>query len=143
MSKYPKYFQLDEFLHSDVALKNRIRNYPTWEAVENLNKLALLLDKIREKLGMSITITSGFRSLALNKKIGGSATSQHRKGEAADCECEDNKKLFDTVKQMIDDGEIEVAQLIWEYGTKKQPEWVHISIPDGKHKNEILYIGVK
>lgn len=138
-----KWFKLDEFLHSDVALKNRIKNYPTWEAVENLKKLALLLDKIREKLGMSITITSGFRSLALNKKIGGSATSQHRKGEAADCECEDNKKLFDTVKQMIDDGEIEVGQLIWEYGTKKQPEWVHISIPDAKHKNEILYIGVK
>lgn len=138
-----KYFRLEELLRSKTALACKIENLPSWEVIENLKTLSVLLDTIRERYGKPISVTSGFRSKALNKKLKGSATSQHPAGEAADCESENNKELFDLVKSMIDSGEIEVGQLIWEYGTKKQPDWVHISIPNGKHLNQILYIGVK
>jgi hypothetical protein len=43
----------------------------------------------------------------------------------------------------MNSGEIVVGQLIWEYGTKKAPDWVHISLPNKKHRNEVLYIGIK
>ena len=139
----PEYFKLEELLRSKTALSYKIENLPSWEVIDNLNHLGLLLDRIRERHGMSMNVTSGYRSEKLNTKVKGSKTSDHKLGKAADCTCKDNKKLFDTVKAMIDAGEIEVGQLIWEYGTKKQPDWVHISIPSEKHKNEILYIGVK
>lgn len=139
----PSYFRLEELLRSNVALANKIENLPSWEVVDNLNQLGLLLDRIREKLGMPMNVSSGYRSEKLNTKVKGSKTSDHKWGGAADCTCKDNKLLFDTVKQMIEDNEITIGQLIWEYGTKKKPDWVHISITSEKHKNQILYIGVK
>ena len=77
----------------------------------------------------------------LNNVIGGSKTSQHRKGEAADIEAFDgnNANLFKLIKSMIESGELEVGQLIWEYGTKTQPNWVHVSLPMSHKKNQILY----
>lgn len=143
--KTPKYFTLEEMLKSDTAINKKIRNYPSWEVIQNLNTLCLMLDKIRERLGMPITVTSGYRSKELNTAVKASKTSQHMSGQAADCKCRDNKKLFDTVKQMIEEGEITVGQLIWEYGTKKSPDWCHISIPNpnSNTRNQILYIGVK
>lgn len=139
----PRYFTLEELLRSNTALAYKIENLPSWTIIDNLNELGLMLDKIRTKLGKPINITSGYRGEKLNAKVKGSKTSDHKQGRAADCTCKDNKLLFDTVKAMIDDGEIEVGQLIWEYGTKSQPDWVHISTPTASHKNEILYIGVK
>lgn len=143
MMMKPEYFKLEELLRSNTAVAYKIPNLPSWEVIDNLRQLGLLLDRIRERLGMPMTVTSGFRCEKLNTKVKGSKTSDHKLGKAADCTCKDNKKLFDTVKAMIDAGEIEVGQLIWEYGTKKQPDWVHISTPSEKHRNEILYIGVK
>ena len=139
----PKYFRLEQLLQSKTALAYKIENLPSWEIIDNLRELGYLLDKIRVKFGAPITVTSGFRGDKLNTKVKGSKNSDHKLGKAGDCTCKDNKQLFDTVKAMIDNGEIEVGQLIWEYGTKIQPDWVHISIPTTKHHNEILYIGVK
>lgn len=139
----PKYFTLEELLRSNVALAYKIENLPSWTVIENLNELGLMLDKIRAKFGKPINITSGYRGEKLNTKVKGSKTSDHKLGKAADCTCYDNKLLFDTIKAMIDDGEIEVGQLIWEYGTKSKPDWIHVSTPSAKHKNEVLYIGVR
>ena len=139
----PSYFRLEELLRSNVALSYKIENLPSWEVIDNLNQLGLLLDSIRERLGMPMNVTSGFRCEKLNTKVKGSKTSDHKLGKAADCTCKDNRKLFNVVKEMIEAGEIVVGQLIWEYGTKQSPDWVHISTPSDKHKNEILYIGVK
>lgn len=140
----PVFFDLEELLHSETALSKKIENLPSWEVVENLRKLGLMLDKIRERIGIAVGITSGFRCKKLNKAVGGSSTSQHLEGEAADCVCADNKLFFDTAKEMMDNGEIEVGQLIWEYGTKTSPDWVHISIPNLERGlyNQVLYIGV-
>lgn len=140
----PKFFPLSELLDSPTALKKKIKNLPTFGQVWSLYRLATeILDPIRAKLGKPITVSSGFRSEALNKAINGAKGSQHLQGEAADIECYDNRKLWDLCVQMVKDGEIVVGQLIWEYGTKKAPDWIHVSLPNKKHNNEILYIGVK
>ena len=138
-----KYFKLEELLQSKTALAYKIENLPSWQVVSNLERLAAILDIVREKLGIPITVTSGFRGTKLNAKVKGSKGSQHMLGEAADITCKDNAKLFNTIKELMEQGIIEVGQLIWEYGTKKQPEWVHVSLPNANHHNEIKYIGVK
>lgn len=132
----PRYFDLTELLASKAAVQKKIPNLPTWEQVDNLRKLGLLLDKIRVRFGRPITVSSGFRCDKLNAAVGGSKKSQHKNGEAADCESYDNRALFNTVKDMIEKGEITVGQLIDEYNYS----WVHISLPTDKLKNQILHI---
>ena len=133
----PKYFTLEELLYSKTALNKKIQNIPSWEAVDNLEKLATdILDPLREKWGSPISVTSGFRSEKLNAELKGSKTSQHRFGQAADLDCKNNKKLFELAEQMIKDGELQVGQLIDEYNYS----WVHISLPDAKHQNQILHL---
>ena len=88
-----KYFSLNEFITSPTARRLGIDNMPTFEIVDNLNRLADYLDGIREKLGKSILINSGYRSPMLNKAVGGVANSQHLKGLAADIVCSDMESL--------------------------------------------------
>lgn len=140
-TKISKYFALEEFLYSDTANKKGISNIPTEEHLNNIKKLAnTILDPIREKLGKPIIINSGYRSKQLNEAVNGSKTSQHCKGQAADIKCKGSKaELFRLIESMIRNKEITVGQLIWEYGTKEEPQWVHISMPYTK-VNNILYI---
>lgn len=80
----PKYFTLEELIHSDTALSKKIENIPSFEIVEHLKELALFLDGIREAWGGAINVTSGFRSAKLNKSVGGVSNSVHQIGYAAD-----------------------------------------------------------
>src|SRR5690606_6364327 len=82
-----KHFALAEFTRSDTARRLGIDNSPTPEHLENLRKLAQTLEQLRAVLGHPIHITSGYRSPALNKAVGGSATSSHSEGLAADFHC--------------------------------------------------------
>ena len=114
-----KYFTINELTKTSTG----IRNIPNAEQVANLIYLVEnLLDKAREELAMPITVTSGYRSEAVNRRVGGVATSQHTKGEAVDLVCGDNAKLFNILKKMNFD------QLIWEKGNNIQPAWVHVSL---------------
>lgn len=114
-----RYFTIKELTKTNTGIKN----IPEPEHLMNLVFLAEnLLDKAREQLGMPITVTSGYRSKEVNKKVGGVGNSQHLKGEAVDLVCKDNAKLFNILKTM------EFDQLIWEKGNKYQPAWVHVSL---------------
>lgn len=114
-----KYFTINELTKTSTG----ISNIPNAEQVANLIYLVEnLLDKAREELAMPITVTSGYRSEAVNRRVGGVATSQHTKGEAVDLVCGDNAKLFNILKKMNFD------QLIWEKGNNIQPAWVHVSL---------------
>lgn len=93
-----------------------------------------ILQPIRDKYGKPITVTSGFRSPSVNRLVGGSANSQHCKGEAADIKCENNKELWDLIIDMINNKKIVVGQLIDE----KNLNWIHISLPNEKRKNQIF-----
>lgn len=86
---FMKYFVFDEFFHSDLADSVGIVNYPPSEAVHHvrINIIILVdnvLDPIREKLGVPVRITSGYRCKALNDLVGGKEPSQHLTGRAAD-----------------------------------------------------------
>ena len=135
-------FTVDELCRSKTAQRRGIDNTPTPSIRVNLEKLiANVLQPLRDKYGKPIIVDSGYRCPKLNQAVGGAKTSQHLYGQAADIRTvsdtvTDNKRLFDTAKKMIDDKEIIVGQLINEYNYN----WVHISIPDGKHKNQILAI---
>lgn len=134
-------FTLEELIRSTTADKFKIDNTPDDYVKDNLKRLCEdVLQPIRDKYGKPITVTSGYRSTELNKKVNGSNTSQHKVGAAADIKAsdKDNAYLFNLIKDMIKKKEIKVGQLIWEYGSKTNPKWVHVSLPYSK-TNQILY----
>lgn len=141
-TKLTEHFTLEELIASSTAKARKIDNTPDIKSRENLSKLCKeVLQPIRNKYGNCITINSGYRCPKLNTAVGGAKTSQHLTGAAADISCSATSKayLFNLIKEMIDKGEITVGQLIWEYGTKKEPNWIHVSLPYTK-KNQILYL---
>lgn len=77
----PRHFTFKELTATGTGKANAPA---TWEQVENLRRLALFLDGIREKFGKPVKVNSGFRSPAVNAAVGGSKTSAHLKGLAAD-----------------------------------------------------------
>lgn len=124
-----KYFTIEELCKSTTATKKGIKNIPN--ETEKKSLIALvdnILDPLRTKWGKPIVINSGFRCDKLNKAVGGSSTSQHRYGEAADIEdssrtLEQNKKLFNLILEM----KLPFDQLIYEFGSDSGPDWIHIS----------------
>lgn len=91
-----KHFTLSEFTRSDAALKNGIENVPNELQVRNIERLcALILDPLRECIGHPIYITSGFRTQRLNRIVGGSTTSAHKEGLAADFKVGNKDYLLD------------------------------------------------
>lgn len=138
--KLSKNLSLKEMTKSRTALRRGIDNSPTPEHIENMKALAEnIFQPIRDYFGVPIYISSGYRSEALNNAIGGSKTSQHSKGQAIDLDRDahsqpHNSDLFIFVKDNLD-----FDQMIWEFGTDDNPDWVHISYnPDGKQRNQLL-----
>lgn len=130
-------FTLEEFVDSPTAKRLGINNNPGKEQINNLKKLCqTILQPIRNEFGQAITVTSGYRSELLNRKIGGSITSQHLKGEAADIICYDNKRLWELITSMINKGVIRVGQLINE----RSLSWIHISLTTTSSVNQILFL---
>lgn len=135
------HFTLNELTKSATAKRLKIDNTPTEKVLKNLVELIdKVLEPLREAYGKPIIVTSGYRCPKLNKAVGGSATSQHVLGQAADIRSvsddpKENKVIFDTAKRLIGEGKITVGQLIDEYSYN----WVHISTPGG-HTNQILHI---
>ena len=134
-----KHLELAELTRSESAKRVGISNMPTPEHVANLKKLAdNIFEKIREHFGRPILISSGYRSIDLNKIIKGSKSSQHSTGEAIDIDMDGtdvtNKEIFEFIKFNVS-----FDQLIWEFGTDKNPDWVHVSYESsGKQRKEIL-----
>ena len=130
-----KYFSLSEFLNSATAKRLRIDNTPSFEVVDNLNKLADYLDVIREKVGKPILISSGFRCPVLNKAVGGVANSQHLKGLAADLICSDMESLEKVLRET---GGFD--QLIKEHRKGSKSFWYHVSVAsrNGKPRQQII-----
>ena len=134
-------FTLQEMTNTNTGLSNE----PNTEQLENIIKLAKLLQIIRNEYGKPIKVNSAFRSVEVNNKVKGSKNSDHLYGCAADITCERNDVLWEIINHLIVTKQISVRQLIWEYGTQYGPKWIHISINNKYNKekhNEILYIGV-
>ena len=112
---------------------------PTPQHIENFKLIAeKVFEPIREHFKVPIHISSGYRSKELNAAIGGSLSSQHCKGEALDLDMDGtditNKQIFDYIKDNL-----HFDQLIWEFGNKTNPDWVHVSYSSSKlQRGEIL-----
>jgi hypothetical protein len=134
-----KNLSLAEVMRSETAKRNGISNMPTPEHIENFKKLAEnVFQPIREHFDRPIHISSGYRSVALNKAVKGSLSSQHCSGEAIDIDMDGteitNKQVFDFIKEHLN-----FDQLIWEFGTESNPDWVHVSYEStGKQRKQVL-----
>lgn len=122
-----KNLTLAEVTRSNTAKRLGINNEPTKEHLDSLKELAVsVFQPIRDHFNSPIYISSGYRSEELNKAIKGSSSSQHCKGEAIDIDMDgtniSNRKIFDFIKDNL-----EFDQLIFEFGTKENPDWVHVS----------------
>ena len=128
-------FMLREFVNSTTAARKGISNKPTEVHLANLSFLINnVIQPLRDKIG-PIRVTSGYRSPALNRAIGGSSRSQHSKGMAADIQFVrdnemDNKVIFDTILEM----KLDFDQMINEFDYK----WIHISYNKKKNRKQVL-----
>ena len=138
--KISPHLNLAELTRSETAKRNGIDNTPTAEHLENFKLLAdKVFEPIREHFKTPIFISSGYRSKELNELIKGSATSQHCKGQAIDIDMDGgngevtNRMVFDFIKNKLD-----FDQLIWEFGTDFNHDWVHVSYVKGKNRKQKL-----
>ena len=138
-----KYFSISELTYSTKARELHIDNSPfSYETVNNLtNLIENLLDPLREVWNAPIIITSGYRSDALNKAVGGSKTSAHRYGLAADVvpkDMADFDKFVAFVKDYLKDKDYD--QLILEQ--KGGSRWLHIGYKNvnGEQRKQNLKI---
>ena len=125
------HFSQDELTASQTATRQGIKNTPSPAVVENLRMLAALLEQVRTLLGdRSIHISSGYRSLALNRYIGSHDLSAHVRGYAADFTCPAFGTPIEVAKE-IAESNLKFDQLIYE-GT-----WIHISC-DPQNRRQLL-----
>ena len=139
--KLSEHLDLSEVIRSESAKRNGISNMPTEAHIANFKLLAeKVFEPIRNHFRCPIHISSGYRSLELNKCIGGAATSQHCSGEAIDIDMDGspnnvtNKMIFNYIKDNL-----EFDQLIYEFGNDTNPDWVHVSYEStGKQRKQVL-----
>ena len=137
-----KYFTMRELTRTSTG----IRNVPGRQERESLILLVeKVLDPLREAYGEPIKVTSGFRSPAVNRKVGGAINSHHVRGQAADItsmsdDPKENRRILELVKKMG----IKYTQLINEYpDSHGNPNWVHISYDPENLKCQNLTIRKK
>ena len=122
---------LAEFENSPTATTHGINNKMSSSQIASAKLLCeKVFEPLRLYLNTPIKINSGYRSAQLNKKIGGSTTSQHCKAEALDLHI--GAKGFYFIKDKL-----EFDQLIWEFGNDENPQWVHVSF-SSKNRKQVL-----
>lgn len=131
--KLTKHFTLEEFTRSSTAKARGIDNTVPEKLIPALRNLCeRVLEPLREQVKEPVIISSGYRSPALNKAVGGSNTSQHMKGEACDIYVEDVQKLRKWFAILMD-GDFD--QLIFERNRKTGQCWIHVSCKADSEQN--------
>ncbi len=131
-----KYFTIEELSRSQVAGSRGIDNTPTAGINDNIDLMIdKLLDPVRERWGAPITVNSGYRSLELNKAVGGVATSQHTKGQAVDITVGSRAKNMELFNLILANG-LEFDQLIDE----SNYTWLHLSYKAEGNRNQVLHL---
>ncbi len=131
-------FTLAELTKSETALRHDMDNTPGEAEIANLTALAQnVLQPIRDHFGKGVKVNSGFRHPEVNAKVGGSKTSDHCQGQAADIEIPGvpNAELAEWIKDNL-----EFRQLILEFYTPGIPDsgWVHVSYVAGDNKKQVM-----
>jgi len=133
-----KNFTLHEMTKSETALRQGMANDPSQTEIDNLRTLCeKVLQPVRDHYGKGVKVNSGFRHPLVNAKVGGSTTSDHCKGFAADIEIPGvaNADLAQWIKDNL-----QFRQLILEFYTPGVPDsgWVHVSYDPNDLKNQVL-----
>lgn len=126
-------FTMSELIHSDTAIRNNINNMPDINSLDcMLDLIYNVLQPLRDKLGKSVIITSGYRNFEVNKLVGGQKNSQHTKGQAADIIVKGMSvnSLFEFIKN----SDIKYDQLI------NEKQWIHISFNQKKNRHQNFII---
>jgi hypothetical protein len=131
-------FTLSELTKSETALRHDMGNSPPQEITSNLQALAVhVLQPVRDHYGKGVKVNSGYRSPDVNAKVGGSRTSDHCRGMAADIEIPGvpNHELAEWIK-----ANLPYTQLILEFYTRGVPDsgWVHVSYDPANLKKQDL-----
>jgi hypothetical protein len=122
------HFTLEEMLYSDTAIAQGIDNTPDAQSMQNLSRVAQVMEQVRYLLdNHSIIVSSGYRGPELNAAIGGATESAHLYGLACDFTCPD----FGTPEEIcrfLEDAipVLGIDQLIWEFYS-----WVHLGLSSG------------
>ena len=137
MKLSPNFF-LAEMTKSDTALRLDMENEPGDEEIDNLTALCEnVLQKVRDHYGKGVKVNSGFRHPDVNGAVGGSKTSDHCKGMAADIEIPGvaNAELAEWIVENC-----EFRQVILEFYTPGIPDsgWVHVSYNPDDNKKQVL-----
>jgi len=120
--KLSEHFTLEELTVSETAARKGLDNTPDNDALYDLKRLALFLEDIRTAVGRPLRINSAYRAPEVNASVGGSKTSQHCKGQAADIRVVGLTP--DQVCQAIIAAKFPFDQVIREFDS-----WTHVSIP--------------
>jgi zinc D-Ala-D-Ala carboxypeptidase len=138
--KVTEHVSYKEVTKSNTAIRRGIENIPSGEQMENIKLLCeKVFEPLREHVGGPIAINSLFRSVELNIAIGGAASSQHCANNGAAMDIDDtlgrmsNAEMFNFIKDNLD-----FDQLIWEFGTDENPDWVHVSYKERGNRKQIL-----
>ena len=125
-----RHFTIKELVRSDTATRLGINNMPPASAVKALNALVdNVLDPLRDAWGGPIHVNSGYRCPRLNRIVGGTPSSQHQRGEAADITVGSparNRRLLALIKRL----DLPVDQCIDEKGCR----WIHVSHRAGRNR---------
>ena len=128
-----------EGTYSNTAIRRGIDNTPNEEQLSNMHLIANeVFEPLRVYANGPIKINSFFRSVELNKAIGGSSKSQHCKGQAIDLDdtfsALTNAEMYEFIKENLD-----FDQMIWEFGNDDNPNWVHVSyVSKEENRNRCL-----
>ena len=138
MTQLTKNFSLAELTKSETALRHDMENTPGAAEIANLTELAgKVLQPVRDHYAKGVKVNSGFRHPDVNAKVGGSRTSDHCKGMAADIEIPGvpNAELAEWIRDNL-----EFTQLILEFYTPGIPDsgWVHVSYDPGNLKKQVM-----
>jgi len=134
-----KHVSLHEGVYSITAERLGIKHDPTDDHLLNMITISeKVFEPLRKHVGGPIKINSFYRGPELNKAIGGSSKSQHCNGQAIDIDDTfghaTNAEMYKWIKENLD-----FDQMIWEFGTDENPNWVHISyVSEDKNRNRCL-----
>ena len=139
MEKISKHISYKEGTRSITALRKGINNIPNDYELANMELIAAkIFEPLREWVGGPIKINSFFRCEELNTAIGGSSNSQHCQGRAIDIDDtyghKTNAEMFEYIRTNLN-----FDQIIWEFGTDTNPDWVHVSyVSEEQNRNRCL-----
>ena len=134
-----KHISDKEGVYSITALRLGIDNMPGDYEYSNMQLIAeKVFEPLRNHIGKPIKINSFYRSVDLNKAIGGSSRSQHCQGRAMDIDDTfghaTNAEMYNWIKENLN-----FDQMIWEFGNDDNPAWVHVSyVSEYQNRNRCL-----